>query len=76
MAQARRGDRGRIAIGLAALALLATCNEPATQDSAEREFNAWANQIEQANDHDPANGTVDFEEPSNVLARVVPANGQ
>jgi hypothetical protein len=76
MAQAGRAYRRRIAIGLAALALLAGCSRPLRQDSAEREFNAWANQVQQANDKDPANGSVDFEEPSNVLARVVPANGQ
>lgn len=76
MAQAGHGHRRRIAIGLAALALLAGCNRPFKQDSAEREFNAWANQVEQANDNDPANGTVGFDEPSNVLARVVPANAQ
>ena len=74
MAQGGQGHRRRIAAGLAALALLAGCNRPLKQDKAEREFNAWANQVEQANDNDPANGSVDFEEPSNVLARVVPAN--
>jgi outer membrane biogenesis lipoprotein LolB len=76
VALAGRGDRRRIAIGLAALALLAACSQPREQDQAEREFNAWANQVEQANDNDPANGSVDFEEPANVLARVVPANAQ
>jgi len=68
-----RTNRRRIGIGLAALALLAGCGEALKQDSAEREFNAWANQIEQSNQ---ANGAVDFEEPSNILARVVPGNGQ
>ena len=76
MARARPGYRRRIAAGLAALALLSGCGPPAEQDKAEREFNAWANQVEQANGNDPANGSVDFEEPSNVLARVVPANAQ
>ena len=76
MAQARHGNRRRIAIGIAALALIAGCSQPARQDKAEREFNAWANQIEQANENDPANSSVDFEEPSNILARVVPANSQ
>ena len=66
-------SRRRMWIGLAALALLDNCGGSHRQDPAEREFNAWANQVEQDNQ---ANGAVDFEEPSNILARVVPGNGQ
>jgi hypothetical protein len=76
MAPARRRDLPRIAIALAALALLAGCDRTLKQDKAEQEFNAWANQVEQANANDQSNAAVDFEEPSNVLARVVPANRQ
>ena len=76
MARTKKLRWGRAAAAIAALAMLAGCSQPAQQDSAEREFNAWANQIEQANGDDPANSSVDFEEPSNVLARVVPANSQ
>jgi hypothetical protein len=73
MARKGKTKRGRIWIGLAAVALLAGCGQALKQDPAEREFNAWANQVEQDNQ---ANGSVDLEEPSNILARVVPDNGQ
>jgi hypothetical protein len=65
--------RRRLWIGLAALALLDNCAGNHGQDPAEREFNAWADQVEHDNQ---ADGAVDFEEPSNILARVVPANEQ
>jgi hypothetical protein len=67
-------QRRRIAIALAALAWLAGCAPG--QDPAEREFNAWANQIERDKAADPANAQADFDEPSNILERVVPANAQ
>ena len=69
-------ERRRIAIALATLAWLAGCGQQQKEDSAEREFNAWANQIEQAKARDPANAQADFEEPANILERVVPANAQ
>ena len=57
---------------LAGLALLAGCGGPQRHNSAENEFNAWANDIEQRS----ANGQAprDFEEPANVMVRVPPAN--
>jgi hypothetical protein len=70
MARARNVDRHRIGFVLAAMALLAGC-APQKHNSAENEFNAWAAQVER----DRANGQgVDFTEPANVMARVVPAN--
>jgi hypothetical protein len=73
MTRTGKPNLGGVWIGLAALTLLGGCGPEHQQDSAEREFNAWANQVEQDNQ---ANGSVDFEEPSNILARVVPRNGQ
>jgi spermidine/putrescine-binding protein len=73
MVRMNKAKRRRIGLGLAGLALLAGCGKALKHDPAEREFNAWANQIEQSNQ---ANGAVDFEEPSNILARVVPDNAQ
>jgi outer membrane biogenesis lipoprotein LolB len=64
-------DRHRARIALAAVALLASCGAPQRHNSAENEFNAWAGQQERAQ----ANGqSVDFDEPVNVMDRVVPAN--
>jgi hypothetical protein len=73
MARATKTDRRRTPLALAALALLAGCSQPGRHNSAENEFTAWANDVER----DSANGqaTPDFEEPANVMARVVPANG-
>jgi hypothetical protein len=68
-------QRRRIAIALATLAWLTGCVQQG-QDPAEREFNAWANQIERDKAADPANAQTDFDEPSNILERVVPANAQ
>jgi|KBSMisStandDraft_5_1062788.scaffolds.fasta_scaffold928892_2 hypothetical protein len=59
---------------LAALALLAGCGHSQRHNSAENEFNAWANGVEHEGANDQANATVDFEEPTNVMERVVPAN--
>jgi uncharacterized lipoprotein YajG len=72
MARTTKADWCRIGVVLAALALLAGCSEPSRHNSAENEFTAWANDVER----DSANGqaTPDFEEPANVMARVVPAN--
>jgi hypothetical protein len=74
MARTSAGHRRRIGIMLAALALLAGCNESQKQDSAEREFNAWANDVERQGGNGQA--AVDFEEPANVMARVIPTNAQ
>jgi hypothetical protein len=59
---------------LAALALLGACNHSQRHNSAENEFNAWANGVEHQGANGQANATVDFEEPTNVMERVVPAN--
>jgi len=75
MVRGRMLDRGRIGIALAALASLAACSQPQRHNSAENEFNAWADQMERSY----ANGTAaapDFEEPANVMERVAPANTQ
>jgi ABC-type glycerol-3-phosphate transport system substrate-binding protein len=74
MARTTKADRRRIRIALAALALLAGCSQAARHNSAENEFTAWANEVER---EDANRQTIpDFEEPANVMARVVPANGQ
>ena len=75
MARARNRDRRRIGLALVALAALAACSQHQHHNSAENEFNAWADQMERAY----ANGTAaapDFEEPANVLERATPANTQ
>jgi hypothetical protein len=61
-------------IALAALALLAGCGQTQRHNSAENEFNAWADQLERAKANGQAAAPVDFEEPANVMERVVPAN--
>lgn len=71
-----RSDPRRVWFALAVSALLCGCGGGQGHDSAEREFNDWANQVEQDNQANGANGAVDLEEPSNILARVVPGNGQ
>jgi hypothetical protein len=63
----------RLAI-FAALALLAGCSHSQRHNSAENEFNAWANGVEHLPAKDQANATVDFEEPTNVMARTAPPN--
>ena len=69
--RAGRMDRRRSKIALAALAFLAACSAPHRHNSAENEFDAWADERERAQ----ANGeAVDFEEPANVMDRVAPAN--
>jgi hypothetical protein len=68
-------DRRRIGIALAALAWLAACGQPQKHNSAENEFNAWANQMEHASPNGQA-AAPDFEEPANVMERVTPANTQ
>jgi outer membrane murein-binding lipoprotein Lpp len=68
-------QRRRIAIVLAALALAAGCGGPQKQDSAEQEFNAWANQVERDNANGQADAQIGFDEPANVMARV-PANAR
>ena len=73
MAGTSTGSRRGLAL-LAALALLAGCDPPQRHNSAENEFNAWANGVEREVANSQGNATVDFEEPSNVMARVVPAN--
>lgn len=72
MAWATEADRRRALLALAALALLGACSPPQGHNAAENEFTAWANDVER----EDANGqaTPDFEEPSNILARAVPAN--
>jgi outer membrane biogenesis lipoprotein LolB len=70
MARTDKAERRRIGSAALALALLAGCGQAHKPDSAEREFNAWANHVEQSN------GATDFEEPANVMDRVVPPNGQ
>jgi outer membrane murein-binding lipoprotein Lpp len=70
------GQRRRIGIGLAALALLAGCSSQQKQDAAEREFNAWANQVDQDNANGQADAQVGLDEPANILAGGVPANAQ
>ena len=72
MVRATKAGRFVLAIGLAASAPLAGCDQPLRHNSAENEFTAWANEVER----DSANrqATPDFEEPANVMARVVPAN--
>jgi hypothetical protein len=75
MARGRNASRRRTGIALASLAALAACSQPQRHNSAENEFNAWANQME----HSTANGQAaapDFEEPANVMERVTPANTQ
>ena len=74
MTRAGLGHRRRIAIGLALLGWLAACGQPHRHNSAENEFTAWANDVE----NQSANGQADpdFEEPANIMARVVPANSQ
>jgi hypothetical protein len=75
MARGRNADQRRIGFAFWALALLAACSQPQKHNSAENEFNAWANQMEQSS----ANGQAaapDFEEPANVMERVTPANTQ
>jgi ABC-type glycerol-3-phosphate transport system substrate-binding protein len=66
--------RRRRAALLAALLLLAGCGGPQRHNSAENEFNAWANDVERQD----ANGQAqaDFEEPANVMARAAPANAR
>jgi len=68
--------RNRRLVPLAVLALLAGCSPAQRHNSAENEFNAWANGVEQQRANGQANATIDFEEPSNVMQRVVPANAQ
>jgi hypothetical protein len=75
MARDRKRDRRRIGIALAALAWLAACSQPQKHNSAENEFNAWANQMEHASPNGQATAP-DFEEPANVMERVTPANTQ
>jgi hypothetical protein len=75
MARGRNRGRRRIGIALVALAALAACSQPQRHNSAENEFNAWANQME----HESRNGQAaapDFEEPANIMERVTPATGQ
>ena len=74
MTRAGLGHRRRIAIGLALLVCLAACDESHRHNSAENEFTAWANEVE----NQSANGQADpdFEEPANIMARIVPANSQ
>ena len=74
MTRGRNADRRRIGLAFWALALLAACSQPQRHNSAENEFNAWANQVE----HSSANGAAaapDFEEPANVMERVAPPTG-
>ena len=73
MAWTSTGNRRSLAL-LAALALMAGCSPAQRHNSAENEFNAWANGVERESANGEGNATVDFEEPSNVMARVVPAN--
>jgi ABC-type glycerol-3-phosphate transport system substrate-binding protein len=74
MAWTTKADRRRIRIALTALALLAGCSQAPRHNSAENEFTAWANEVER---EDANRQTIpDFEEPANVMARVVPANAQ
>jgi hypothetical protein len=65
--------RGRIVL-FAALALLAGCGGAQRHNSAENEFNAWANGVER----EGANGhrSADFEEPANIMDRGGPGNAQ
>lgn len=74
MARASRGKRRFVL--LAALALVTGCSNSQRHNSAENEFNAWANGVERENANGQANATLDFAEPSNVMQRVVPANAQ
>jgi hypothetical protein len=68
------GKSARRLVLLAALSLEAGCGQPQRHNSAENEFNAWANGVEQEGARNQANATLDFEEPTNVMQRVVPAN--
>jgi ABC-type glycerol-3-phosphate transport system substrate-binding protein len=74
MARVWKKDRRRAGIALAALALLAGCSQPHRHNSAENEFTAWANDVERESANSQVN--PDFEEPANVMARIVPANAQ
>lgn len=67
-------SRLRIGLALASLASLAACSQPHRHNSAENEFTAWANDVER--DSANAQRNPDFEEPANIMARVVPGNGQ
>ena len=70
-----RSKSNRRLVLLAALALSGGCSHSQRHNSAENEFNAWANGVEHESANGQGNATVDFEEPTNVLDRVVPANG-
>jgi outer membrane murein-binding lipoprotein Lpp len=76
MARTSKAHRRHIGAMLVALTLLAGCSHSQRHNSAENEFNAWANGVEHESANGQANATVDFEEPTNVMARVVPANAQ
>ena len=71
MARASDGRPRRVAIGLAALALLAGCGQPVRHNEAENEFTAWANDVERESANEQA--SPDFEEPANIMERALPA---
>lgn len=76
MARAKEGRRRRVAMALAAFALVAGCGgQPQRHNEAENEFTAWANHVERESDNGRAR-TPDFEEPSNVMERASPGNAR
>jgi hypothetical protein len=74
MARSSSAFRRRRILLFATMALLAGCDSRPKHNSAENEFNAWANDVERGSANGQAPG--DFEEPTNVMARTAPANGQ